>query len=96
MIMVTLSNWHKARFFDFDFSAAVVKTGIPLEQRANKLGRPSYINVSGESHSIPLRNAGPVIGKDAAGNWWLTATLRKEAWKSVEESVRAMSSKKEL
>ena len=85
------SNWHKARFFDVDFSGAVTRTGLPLEQRANKIGRPSYINVTGYENGFTIRNGGPVIGKDAAGNWWLSWVMRKEAWSAVEKIFEDMA-----
>lgn len=87
--MISITNWHKARFFDVDFAAAVVREGIPLDERANKLGQPSL--VVGRSHvdGIDLRNIGALIGKDAAGNWWLHWTMRVGAWKKFEELLQS-------
>jgi len=93
VLLIICSNWHKGRFFEVDFSAAVIAPGVPLTQRANKLGRPSYINVIRRNHgfSTPNRNGGPVIGKDAAGNWWLVWTMRTEAWPAVEKQLKAIT-----
>lgn len=52
MIFAPFSNWHRARFYDFDFSSAVVRQGKPSDQRANAVGRPSYINVTGHCHNF--------------------------------------------
>lgn len=87
-MMVTLSNWHRARFFDYDWSAAVVRAGKPLESRKNKLGRPSYIHMNGHENGFSIRNAGALIGKDAEGNVWMTWALREEAWPLVEAEMR--------
>lgn len=93
-MMLAWSNWHKARFFDVDFSAAVLRSGLPLGQRANKLGRPSYIGCTGHENGFLVRNAGPVLGRDAAGDWWVSWALRKGAWKAVEEEVSGLGGKK--
>lgn len=84
-IMVVCSNWHRARFFDMDFSSAVVRAGTPLESRANKLGRPSFILCNGHMGGLNMRNAGPLIGRDANGDWWLSYSLRAKAWDRVQE-----------
>ena len=90
-LIIACSNWHKGRFFNVDFSPAVVVAGVPLIERSNKLGRPSYINLTVQSHNVPLRNIGVVIGKDADGNWWLQWSMRTEAWANIEKEFRAMS-----
>lgn len=90
MLMIVCSNWCKSRLFQADFSAAVLSSGIPLSQRANQLGRSSYVNVTG-TKTYATRNTGVVIGKDAADNWWLLDTLRAGRWASVEQQLRSMS-----
>ncbi|KAI1110651.1 hypothetical protein F5Y14DRAFT_428313 [Nemania sp. NC0429] len=90
MRMVVVSNWTKGRFFETDFSAAVVKVGIAVDspKRSTKVGRPSYIQTAGYSDgSFPLRNGFPVIGKDNAGNYWLSGALRKGIWSRIEETL---------
>lgn len=89
-LMFSWSNWHRARFFDMDFSAAVERTGTPLESRANKLGRPSFILPAGHVNGFSLRNAGPLIGKDANGDWWLQWVLRANAWEQVEKHLESL------
>ncbi|KAI5370578.1 putative transferase [Septoria linicola] len=34
-----------------------------------------------------LRNVGPIIGKDADGNWWLSWVMRSSAWNEVEKEL---------
>uniref|UniRef100_A0A093XJ26 Trichothecene 3-O-acetyltransferase n=2 Tax=Talaromyces marneffei TaxID=37727 RepID=A0A093XJ26_TALMA len=86
------SNWGKARLFQVDFSAVAVgsASGIPLSERSNKIGRPSYVNVAG-TKTYSTRNTGVVIGKGSAGNRWLLYTLRSMAWASIEQQLRLLS-----
>jgi hypothetical protein len=84
-IMVNWSNWHRARFYELDFSAAVLRPGKPLDSRANKLGRPSFIMPNGHMEGISLRNAGPLMGRDANGDWWMQFVMRADAWAQVEK-----------
>ena len=64
-----------------DFSAAVTKPGVKLEERKNKLGCPSYINYTGQMTG--MRNSGQLLGRDANGDWWMQWTLRTDAWSPV-------------
>ncbi|KAI1328002.1 hypothetical protein F5Y16DRAFT_370358 [Xylariaceae sp. FL0255] len=88
MTMVIISNWTKGRFFENDFSAAVVKSATKENslRPSYKVGRPTYIQTAGYSDgTIPLRNAFPVIGKDNAGNYWMSGALRKGLWARIGE-----------
>ncbi|KAI1136067.1 hypothetical protein F5Y05DRAFT_392812 [Hypoxylon sp. FL0543] len=87
MAPVMISNWSKAKFFETDFSAAVVRPGLDPAKRANKVGRPSYIQPNGLVNGMPRRNTFPIVGKDATGNYWLSGTLRKGLWKGVQEEM---------
>ena len=89
-IVLSWSNWHRARLYDVDFSSAVVKPGLPLETRSNKLGQPSFILPNGHAKGFSLRNGGPLIGRDANGDWWMQTILRAGAWARVEEAVRRL------
>lgn len=91
LLMISYGNWTKGHFFEVDFSSAVVASGMPFSQRTHKLGRPSYINADKVNSGLSCRNTGQVIGKDAAGNWWLMFTIRAGAWAGVEEQPRRMS-----
>ncbi|RMY70170.1 hypothetical protein D0862_14782 [Hortaea werneckii] len=99
-VMVSLSNWHRGRFFEQDFSAAtvVVPTSVAKDEgqsdrslktttttttttgRAEKIGRPSFVGVTGHENGFRVRNAGPCLGRDARGDWWVSWALRDEAW----------------
>lgn len=90
MILVIFSNWSGAKFFQTDFSAAVVKEGQPLENRSNAVGRPSYINADGHVRGLFGRNAFPIMGRDAAGNYWLSGCARTEIWSKIKESLELL------
>ncbi|KAJ4312152.1 hypothetical protein N0V94_007590 [Neodidymelliopsis sp. IMI 364377] len=83
-IIFSLSNWTRAKFYEVDFS----KAGPDLEERATKLGRPSFLMASGGVQGLSLRNGGPLLGKDANGNWWITWVLRAKAWSEIEKAFR--------
>jgi hypothetical protein len=91
MLILPCSNWHKARLFDMDFSAAVCPdSSKPNAQRSLNVGKPSYVN--GIHYSpLSLRNVLSVIGKDAAGNLWLTGVLRTGAWTQIQEQLDVLS-----
>ncbi|EAW13628.1 acetyltransferase sphE [Aspergillus clavatus NRRL 1] len=90
MYNMMISNWVKARLFEVDFSAAVVREGTPRDKRSNAVGRPSSVQGTG-TKGYATRNTGVVIGKDAVGNCWLLYTLGKGAWPAVEQQLRSMS-----
>ncbi|QRD81424.1 terpenoid cyclases/protein prenyltransferase alpha-alpha toroid [Aspergillus flavus] len=90
LLFMTHTNQHKARYFETDFSAAVVATGVPLTERPHALGRPSYINDIEHCRLYPTRNVCRVIGKDAAGDWWLLFKTRSEAWPSIHRQLATL------
>jgi hypothetical protein len=74
-----------------DFSAAVAKVGTPLAERSNPAGVPSYINVAGHESSFRIRNGGPLIGRDAGGDWWMQWPMRAEAWPAMEKQFQQLA-----
>ncbi|KAJ8109765.1 hypothetical protein OPT61_g7216 [Boeremia exigua] len=84
-VIVGWSNWSRAKFFNLDFSSAVLKAGLPVSERATKIGQPSMILINGQGDGITMRNAGPLMGQDANGDWWAAWYMRAEAWREVEE-----------
>jgi len=86
-LMFSWSNWSRAKFYDVDFSSAVVKTGLSDSERSTKVGQPSLIMNGGHTNGISLRNGGPLIGQDANGDWWANWVMRAEAWPQVEEAL---------
>ncbi|PLB41188.1 uncharacterized protein BDW47DRAFT_65095 [Aspergillus candidus] len=87
LVFLTHTNQHKARYFETDFSAAVVATGTPLGERPHAIGRPSYVNDIEHCCWYPTRNVCRVVGKDAAGDWWLLFKTRAEAWPSIHKQL---------
>jgi hypothetical protein len=86
-ILIIFSNWSKAKFFEIDLSAAVINEGLPREKRINALGRPSYINADAVIRGFSSRNSFPIMGKDAAGNYWLSGYVRTKIWPEIERSL---------
>ncbi|KAL7620439.1 hypothetical protein AAE478_009434 [Parahypoxylon ruwenzoriense] len=94
MTPVMISNWSKAKFFETDFSAALVRPGLPPDvaaKRANyRPGRPTYIQPNGlVDRRLPTHGSFPIVGKDAAGNYWLSGTLQHGLWGQVQEAMDA-------
>lgn len=85
MHMVVCTNWTKGKFYDVDFSAAVVKEGRHLGEQ--KVGRPSYIQLHGFAKGFSLISGFSITGKDADGNYWLHSVLRKEYWSKLEQAL---------
>ncbi|KAI1340082.1 hypothetical protein F5Y15DRAFT_423498 [Xylariaceae sp. FL0016] len=89
MVPVVVSNWSKARFFDTDFSAAVVRTGAGgggsegAGETGRRLGRPVYIQPSGFVRGLPIRNSFQIVGKDGRGDYWVAGTLRRGLWEGM-------------
>ena len=85
MHMVICSNWTKGKYFDIDFSAAVVKEGHHLGGQTQ--GRPSYIHFYSFAQRFPLMTPFVIIGRDADGNYWLQSGLKKEYWPKFEQAL---------
>jgi hypothetical protein len=87
MVLLSCSNWKKAGLYDVDFSPAIVQNSIRSKiGNSGEPGKPVYVN--GVQHSAKsFRNVLSVLGKDSAGNWWLTGVLRTSAWKRVQEQL---------
>jgi hypothetical protein len=84
MVLMSCSNWNKARFYDVDFSPAILQASTQSNIGGQgSPGKPSYVN--GVQHSAnSFRNVLSVIGKDSAGSWWLTGVLRTDSWTKVK------------
>lgn len=85
-LMITCSNWSKAKFFAaVDFRAAVVGEGK---------GRPVYyhgLNLrplgSGRSRQIGAATGVNILGKDGGGNYWIMAMLPPASWPRIREEL---------
>ncbi|KAL4914773.1 hypothetical protein BDW62DRAFT_219853 [Aspergillus aurantiobrunneus] len=87
MEMISYSNWTKSKYFETDFSAAIVREGFPREARAEKPGFASMVQFNAWSTKFNLRNIIPIMGKDAAGNYWLQGAMRDVVWKRIEKQL---------
>lgn len=88
MEMMSYSNWTKGKYFETDFSAAIVREGFARETRAEKPGFASMVQFNAWSTKFDLRNLMPIMGKDAAGNYWLQGPLRDVVWKRIERDLK--------
>lgn len=78
MHLISVSNWSKADFFGVDFSAASVSgSSRPL--------RPIYIHSAQTPYKFT--DMFPIIGKDAHGNYWFSATRVTRNWAAVEKAL---------
>lgn len=87
MLFMAATNQHKARYFETDWSAAVIAPGVPLSERPHALGRPSYINDIEYCRGYPTRNIVRIIGKDAVGDWHLLFKARAGAWPVIHQEL---------
>lgn len=97
--MISGSNWTKARFFDaVDFSPAVIKTGKPFvpasasatAARVTAPGKPVYYHSVLVLDVSMLRNIFNILGRDAAGNYWINVVLNPDHWPKIEEEIKKM------
>ncbi|KAK6445693.1 hypothetical protein FP744_10001942 [Trichoderma asperellum] len=85
MYMITYSNWSKAKLYELDFSAAMVKPG----EGNKKPGFPTYIQ--NNQFGLVLPNAFPIIGKDNDGNYWLSGYMKKGQWEKIGKQLAGMA-----
>jgi hypothetical protein len=95
MMLVTCSNWHRGKLFQMDFSAAVVGDDDATRYDSEKIkgyqkGKPSFVNATSTEKGFSIRNSQVILGKDAAGNWWIHSCMRVGAWKKVREQLEAI------
>lgn len=71
---IIISNWDKSKFFEMDFSGAIVQ-GRGRKDTSNSFGRP--VRVHGWPFGFPsVLTCWCVLGKDSNGNFWVTGTPR--------------------
>ncbi|KAF3765309.1 hypothetical protein M406DRAFT_289501 [Cryphonectria parasitica EP155] len=88
MNMINFTNNTKSKFFETDLSAAIVKEGLPRSTRTTPPGFPSYIQFNAWSPRFQLRDILPIMGRDAAGNYWLVGALRENVWSMIDKKLR--------
>lgn len=89
MELMSYSNWTKGKYFDTDFSAAMVKEGSSKIGRVEKPGYASMVQFNAWTEGFDLRNLMPIMGKDAGGNYWLQGPLREAVWDSIDKQLKA-------
>lgn len=102
-MMVTCTNWTKARLFDLvDFGPAVVGRGAPFggEGAEHRPGRPVYYHAVNLRPLAVVKKGGPprigtqkgvnILGKDAGGNYWIMAILPPSSWPRIQEELAAL------
>lgn len=97
-MMITCSNWSKAKFFAaVDFSPAVIRAGDLFGQPKHGSGRPVYyhgLNLrplgSGKSKQVGAATGVNILGKDAGGNYWIMAMLPPKSWPRIREDLAAL------
>ncbi|KAK8006025.1 Transcriptional regulator sdnM [Apiospora marii] len=93
MHMVVCTNWLKARFFDVDFSAALIPTAGKdngdKSASTPRVAKPTNVQMHMTTESTPasLMSLFTILGKDEYGNYWIRGTLREEYWPKVEHSL---------
>lgn len=96
-LMVTCSNWNKAKFFAaVDFGPAVVGEGRSFGPKHGP-GRPVYyhgLNLrplgSGKSRQVGAATGVNILGKDAGGNYWIMAMLPPKSWPRIQQELAAL------
>ncbi|EMD96738.1 hypothetical protein COCC4DRAFT_142432 [Bipolaris maydis ATCC 48331] len=81
--VIVMTNWNKARFFETDFSAALVHSGSEGSDEGKKRGRPTYCHTNGIFRRLSdwasLAHMTNVVGRDAKGGYWVTASMSKDS-----------------
>ncbi|KAL6709483.1 hypothetical protein ACN47E_001418 [Coniothyrium glycines] len=91
MVLSAFSNWTKAKLFATDFSAAIV-TEATILRTAGARGKPVFIHPdSNIAKGFTLRGSGNCTGRDAEGNYWLSAMLRYEFQENMVKLVEEMN-----
>ena len=91
MNTINFTNNTKSKFFETDMSAAIITTTpTPPSAGTRKIppGFPSYIQFNAWSPRFQLRDILPIMGKDAAGNYWLMGALRENVWQAIDAELK--------
>ncbi|KAL4951033.1 squalene cyclase [Aspergillus filifer] len=102
LFFLSCTNLHAARLFELDFSPAVLSPvlafssslSLPSPGLPSKpviaTGRPSLINYAMYCDGYPTRNLLRIMGRDAAGDWWLVCKARAGVWPVFIRELRAL------
>jgi hypothetical protein len=93
---IYVTNWTKAKFFEFDVSTAISKSRLgriteEIPGHCHNRVLPSYF--SGLICYVKERPSDfcTILGKDNKGNYWLNAALPRETWEAIEEEFEKQS-----
>ncbi|KAH8886350.1 hypothetical protein GQ53DRAFT_750620 [Thozetella sp. PMI_491] len=91
-MILPFSNWSKAKFFDIDFSPAVIRKGKEAAKRASRIGWPVlFYSCDASSKPNPTyRNVFNILGKDPEGNYWITGMLTPATWAVIQDEFKKM------
>jgi hypothetical protein len=95
MAMSVMTNWSKAKLFETDFSAAIVKEAreenVDGSDRTRFRGRPRHIHPSvTTAKGFMVRGGATCVGRDGQGDWWLGSLMRKECIPAFVRAVETM------
>ncbi|GIZ45827.1 hypothetical protein CKM354_000897800 [Cercospora kikuchii] len=94
-VLMPFTNWTRANLFEaVDFSPAVVRSGESEQTRSNPPGTMVYHHAASMQSNSAARNVIVVLGKDLAGNYWVTGVqLTTAAWEKIENALQALEAK---
>lgn len=92
MHVVICTNWLADRFFDLDFSAAIMPPPPEKEKllaSPPRVAKPTNVQMHTTAEGMPAFLMSPfsILGRDEYGNFWIRGTLREEYWPKVEHSL---------
>ncbi|CAO2656432.1 Nn.00g052350.m01.CDS01 [Neocucurbitaria sp. VM-36] len=91
MAMCVFTNWCKAKLFETDFSAAIVREASVEQGKKHVRGRPVYIQAhSTVAPGFTVRGAGSCVGQDNEGNYWVGMLMRKEFGPDFTKAVEGL------
>ena len=89
MTLSAFSNWSRARLFETDFSAAIVKEAE--REAGGARGKPRYIQPDATSaKGMLLRGSANCIGKDHEGNHWFGVLSRKQFAANLDTTIESL------
>ncbi|KAK3316015.1 hypothetical protein B0H66DRAFT_640916 [Apodospora peruviana] len=100
--LIPVSNWTKANFFEVvDFSPALLSQGQKKRFGDDRdkfpetaAGKPVFFAAVSFSRNPELRNVVNILGKDAAGNYWLQMDCRPKVFENIEKEFARMRAAK--
>ncbi|CAK1360684.1 hypothetical protein CB0940_06684 [Cercospora beticola] len=91
-LLMPFTNWTRANLFEaVDFSPAIVRSSESGQTRSNPPGTMVYHHAASMQSNSAARNVIVVLGKDLAGNYWVTGVqLTTAAWARIENALQAL------